>query len=116
MLPSLEDLYLPNCNLHYLPPFVPIVNFSSIWVIDLSSMISSHHYLASCSILVPLLSLICQSGIKDSLDNVDDWENLCILQFLALHGNEITREIVKLVDSLSKCNNYSLEVLELATN
>ncbi|GLT86496.1 hypothetical protein SLE2022_046340 [Rubroshorea leprosula] len=117
MLSSLVELHLPYCNLHDLPTFLPVVNFSSIMVINLrnnnfNSPLPS--WLLNISTLVELDLSHC--GIKGSLDNVDAWENLCFLNSLALSSNEMSGEIVKLVESLSKCSNNSLEELDLSSN
>ncbi|GLT52061.1 hypothetical protein SLA2020_254230 [Shorea laevis] len=117
MLPSLVELHLRECYINDLPATLLVVNFSSIEVIDLSfNNFNSplRGWLFNISTLVELE--ISNGEIKDSLDSVDAWENLCSLQALVLSGNEMTGEIVKLVGSLSKCNNNSLKKLDLSDN
>ncbi|GKV48776.1 hypothetical protein SLEP1_g55569 [Rubroshorea leprosula] len=117
MLPLLVQLHIPYCNLNDLPPSLRVVNLSSIEVVNLQSNNFNSplpSWLFNISTLVELD--LSYSGIKDTLDNVDAWKNLCNLKFLALSGNDMSGEIVKLVEGLSKCSNNSLEVLDLSTN
>ncbi|GKV22958.1 hypothetical protein SLEP1_g32758 [Rubroshorea leprosula] len=117
MLSSLVELHLPYCDLHDLLTFLLVVNFSFIMVINLRSNNFNSplpRWLLNISTFVELDLSHC--GIKDSLNNVDAWENLYLLHSLALSSNEMDGEIVKLVESLSKCRNNSLEELDLSSN
>ncbi|OMO72456.1 hypothetical protein COLO4_27607 [Corchorus olitorius] len=89
---SLHELHLPSCHLQNLPISLPVVNFSSIHVINLRD-----NNLTSSSIPQWLFSL-------------------CNLQTLVLSFNQISGELNDFVGGLSKCKNISLEVLRLSFN
>ncbi|XVF57810.1 hypothetical protein PTKIN_Ptkin07bG0012200 [Pterospermum kingtungense] len=115
MLPSLEELYLPACGLSILPCSLPTVNLSSLAVLDLSSNGFS-------------------SSIPSWLFNMSDLEHLDLnsndlrgkipqgfadmhfLRYLDLSANSLVGDIGEFTSGLSRCNNCSLESLDLGYN
>ncbi|XVF57816.1 hypothetical protein PTKIN_Ptkin07bG0012800 [Pterospermum kingtungense] len=97
MLPSLEELYLPACGLSIFPSSFPLVNLSSLLVLDLSN-----------------------NGFNSSIPS---WLfNISSLEYLDLNSNDLTGEIpdgfayMHFLCGLSRCNNCSLESLDLGYN
>ncbi|OMO87299.1 hypothetical protein COLO4_20701 [Corchorus olitorius] len=120
MLPHLEELHLPGCELDQVPYSLPFVNFSSIQVLDIQENLFKYSSLPqwffniSSSLVVLNLR---HSGIGGYSLNDVDWGYFCHLQTLDLSYTEITGEFDKFVSSLSKCgSNVSLEVLHLWYN
>ncbi|OMO87298.1 hypothetical protein COLO4_20700 [Corchorus olitorius] len=119
MLPQLEELHLPGCELDQVPYSLPFVNFSSIQVLDLqvnlfNSSLPQWVFNISSSLVVLNLR---GSGIGGYTLNDIDWGYFCHMQTLDLSSNEISGEFDKFVSSLCKCdNNISLQVLDLAYN
>ncbi|GLT38417.1 hypothetical protein SLA2020_126720 [Shorea laevis] len=110
MLPSLMELHLSSCSLHDIPASLPIVNFSSIQVIDLSQ----NHFnsplpgwLFNISSLVVLdLSLNDFSGqIAPYLENLNN------MSVLDLGHNDLSGPLPISIGNLS-----SLEILGLSFN
>ncbi|XP_021299269.1 LRR receptor-like serine/threonine-protein kinase FLS2 [Herrania umbratica] len=141
MLPSLEELHLPACGLSILPLSVPLVNFSSLSVLDLSnngfnSSIPSWLFNISGLEYLDLNSNNLRGEIPDgfagmiNLQNLDLSKNsfiegkllkrnlgsLCNLHVLDLSFNKITGDIGEFINGLSQCNNCSLESLHLGYN
>ena len=93
------------------------MNFSSIQVVDLSennfnSSLPQWLFNVSSNLLVLNLG---QRGLgRYSLNDVE-WGSLCHLQTLDLSSSEVSGELDKLVNSLSKCDDISLEVLHLGS-
>ncbi|GLT56936.1 hypothetical protein SLA2020_299480 [Shorea laevis] len=141
MLPSLVELHLPACGLSTLPLSLPLVNLSSLFVIDLSNNgfnssippwlfnISQLVYLdlrynnlrgripdgfASLNLLQHL-HLSENSFIQGKLSR-KNLGSLCNLRVLDLSFNQISGDLAEFTDSLSKCKNCSLESLHLGYN
>ncbi|XP_021292993.1 probable leucine-rich repeat receptor-like protein kinase At1g35710 isoform X1 [Herrania umbratica] len=115
-LPSLEELHFPSCDLKNLPLSLPVVNFSSILVINLQQNnfgSSIPRWLFNMSTLVSLN--LGYNGINDSLSDID-WRHLCNLRVLDLSVNKINGKLNSFVDGLSKCGNIALEMLYLYSN
>ncbi|XP_022741404.1 LRR receptor-like serine/threonine-protein kinase FLS2 [Durio zibethinus] len=141
MLPSLEELHLPVCGLSILPLSLPLVNLSSLSVLDLSnngfnSSIPTWLFNISGLQYLDLNSNNLKGEIPDGfagmnfLQNLDLSENsfmegrlsrrnlgnLCNLQVLDLSFNKIGGDIGEFTSGLSQCNNCSLESLQLDYN
>ncbi|XWS44016.1 hypothetical protein CRYUN_Cryun15aG0009100 [Craigia yunnanensis] len=141
MLPSLEELQLPACGLSILPLSLPLVNLSSLSVLDLSnngfnSSIPSWLFNISGLEYLDLNSNKIRGEIPDGfadmhfLRNLDlsensfiegkllrrNLRNLCNLLVLDLSFNKISGDIGLFTSSLSRCNNCSLESLHLGYN
>ncbi|XP_047310838.1 receptor-like protein EIX2 [Impatiens glandulifera] len=142
MLPSLIELHLPNCALTNLPPSLPLVNLTSLSVLELSSngFVNSTFptWLFNLSNLtyLNLYSNGLQGTIPDGIsslkfiEHIDlsfngyimgklpkDLGNLCNLRKLLLSGTQFEGEIGDLIDGFSSCVNTSrLEELDLGYN
>ncbi|XVF57814.1 hypothetical protein PTKIN_Ptkin07bG0012600 [Pterospermum kingtungense] len=141
MLPSLEELHLPFCELSILPSSLPLVNLSSLSVLDLSnngfsSSIPPWLFNMSGLEYLDLSSNNHRGNIPDGfadmnfLRNLDLSSNtyitgklttrnlgtLCNLHVLDLSFNQIVGEIGEFTGGLSQCNNCSLESLHLGYN
>ncbi|GMN57537.1 hypothetical protein TIFTF001_026638 [Ficus carica] len=138
-LTKLLELRLPGCQLSNLPLNLPLVNFTSLLVLDLSNndfKSKIPHWLFNLKSLVILdLSSNNFSGVLPNaisnltvLQKIDLTDNnigdrlqtnlgkLCNLRTLKLSGNNFTGEITDLVGYLSRCSNRSLETLDLGYN
>ncbi|GLT30950.1 hypothetical protein SLA2020_057230, partial [Shorea laevis] len=109
-LPSLMELHLSFCRLHDIPTSLPIVNFSSIQVIDLSSNDFNSplpSWLFNISSLVELeLSFNGFSGqIPSYLENLNNMRDL------VLYKNDLSGPLPISIGNLS-----SLETLRLSSN
>nr|XP_023899790.1 receptor-like protein EIX2 [Quercus suber] len=102
LLPSLLELHLASCELHYLPQNFPSVNSSSIpqWVFNFTSL--TKLYLSYCN-------------LTGSIPKIPKG-NLCKLQTLDLSENNLSGEITEFFQALSECSNSSLEELYLGGN
>ncbi|OMO92963.1 hypothetical protein COLO4_17178 [Corchorus olitorius] len=140
MLPSLEELYLHNCQLSNLPITLPVINFTYLSIVDLSNNgfnstiplwlfnCTNLHYLdlnsnslqgelpnAFASLKsIKYLDLSQNSNINGTLTR--DLGNLCNLQTLKLSFNNISGEITEFIEGLSGCNNRVLETLDIGVN
>ncbi|KAA8533299.1 hypothetical protein F0562_033168 [Nyssa sinensis] len=115
-LSSLSELHFSNCGLHHFPHSLSNLNFTSLWILDLSANefnSSIPEWLFNTSTLVKIdLSLNNFSGtIKDVA-----WKNLCNLRSLDLSTNALSGDIGKLLGGLTECSNSSLEELLLFYN
>ncbi|XP_028112070.1 receptor-like protein EIX2 [Camellia sinensis] len=116
MLPSLSELRLRGCELHYLPYSVPNINFTSLSVLDLSENnfnSSIPQCLFNISSLVDLY--LFSSYMKTSVSDIQ-WGNLCNLRTLDLNLNQISGDISELIRGFVGCSNSSLEELLLDNN
>ncbi|XVF57797.1 hypothetical protein PTKIN_Ptkin07bG0010900 [Pterospermum kingtungense] len=141
MLPSLEELHFPFCGLSILPRSLPMVNLSSLAVLDLSNNgfnssipswlfnISGLEYLnlkwnnlrgeipygfADMHFL-RYLDLSENSFIEGKLSR-RNLGSLCNLKELDLSANSLVGDIGEFTSGLSRCNNCSLESLDLGYN
>ncbi|GLT86661.1 hypothetical protein SLE2022_047840 [Rubroshorea leprosula] len=112
MLPSLMALHLSSCGLHDIPTSLPIVNFSSIQVIDLSlndfdSPLPS--WLFNISSLIELeLSFIGFSGqIPPYLENLNN------MRYLNLDYNDLSGPLPISIGNLSSLKNLYLSSNQL---
>ncbi|KAF8390919.1 hypothetical protein HHK36_023218 [Tetracentron sinense] len=139
-LPSLLELHLPYCGLPNLPLFLPVVNFTSLMVLDLSENYfnsSIPHWMFDISSLtyLDLRSNYLRGHIPDAFANMISLKhldfsynfyikgviprtlrNLCKLQKLNLVNNHITGGISEFLNGLSECTNSSLEKLDFTSN
>ena len=117
MLPSLLELHLPLCYLRYFPPSIPSINFTSLSVLDLS-----YNLFNPFSIPQWWFNITTLVNLKVSTSSLTGFipeavgGGLCNLQSLDLSFNYISGEIEELVNALSRCNNVSLEYLDLGLN
>ncbi|KAL5797172.1 hypothetical protein ACOSQ2_001992 [Xanthoceras sorbifolium] len=114
MLPSLQELHLPACGLSALPPSVPLINLTSLSVLDLSnngfnSSIPSWLFNLTDLVYVDLSS----NNFQSELPRLG---KICKLRVLDLSFNKINGEIKEFTDALSKCTNCSLKLLNLGYN
>ncbi|KAF8391022.1 hypothetical protein HHK36_023322 [Tetracentron sinense] len=140
MLPSLLELHLPYCGLQNTSLSLPVVNFTSLMVLDLSVNYfnsSIPHWMFDISSLtyLDLSSNTLQGRIPDAFTNMISLEyldfsynyyiqgviprtlgNLCNLQKLHLSGSHITGGISEFLNGLSECTNSSLELLDFSSN
>ncbi|KAK9291680.1 hypothetical protein L1049_019629 [Liquidambar formosana] len=140
MLPSLVELHLHECSLQSIPLALPLVNFTSLSVLDMSSNVfnsSLPHWLFNITSLtkLDLNSNSFHGAIPSEIVNLKFLEdldlyynihmggqiprllgNLCKLKVLDLSVNNFSGEINELVDSFSSCPNNSLVSLNLAQN
>ncbi|GLT65079.1 hypothetical protein SLA2020_375310 [Shorea laevis] len=110
MLPSLMKLHLSSCRLHDIPTSLPIVNFSSIQVIDLSSNDFNSPlpgWLFNISSLVELE--LSSSGFSGQIPPY--LENLNNMRDLNLDYNDLFGPLPSSIGNLS-----SLEILHLSSN
>ncbi|XVF57818.1 hypothetical protein PTKIN_Ptkin07bG0013000 [Pterospermum kingtungense] len=141
MLPPLKELYLPACGLSILPSSLPLVNLSSLVVLDLSnngfdSSIPSWLFNMSGLEYLDLNSNDLRGEVPDGFADMNflryldlsknsfiegklsrrNLGSLCNLQVLDLSFNKITGDIGDFTSGLSRCNNCSLESLHLGYN
>ncbi|GMY32252.1 receptor-like protein EIX1 [Fagus crenata] len=139
MLPSLLELHLSSCELESLPPSLPFVNFTSLFVLDLSGNqfnSSIPQWLLNLTSLtkLDLNSNSFQGSIPYDFVNLRNLEhldlrnnhitgqlpsfcgNLCNLETLDLAGNKFCGNIDGLFGNSSACLNNSLESLDLSVN
>ncbi|GLT86668.1 hypothetical protein SLE2022_047900 [Rubroshorea leprosula] len=110
MLPSLFELHLPRCNLLEIPNSLPIVNFSSIRVIDLSendfnSPLPVFLFNISTLVKLDLSANGFQGHIPPSLGNLES------IKHLDLNENYLSGPLPIFIGNLS-----SLESLYLSDN
>ncbi|XP_050276249.1 receptor-like protein EIX1 isoform X1 [Quercus robur] len=117
LLPSLLELHLFECGLHYLPQSFPSVNFTSLSVLDLShndfNSSSIPQWVFNFTSLTNLQLSYC--NLKGSIPKIAKG-NLCKLQTLDLSENNLSGEITEFFQALSECSNSSLEELYLGEN
>ncbi|GKV16075.1 hypothetical protein SLEP1_g26781 [Rubroshorea leprosula] len=110
MLPSLTKLHLYSCRLHDIPTSLPIVNISSIQVIDLSS---NHFNSPLPGWLFNLSSLVeldlSSNGFSGQIASY--LENLNNMRDLNLYYNDLSGPLPISIGNLS-----SLEILSLSQN
>ena len=140
MLPSLLELHLHSCELESLPPSLPFINFTSLFVLDLSqnSFNSSiPQWLSNLTSLTKLdlswnsfqgtipndfVSLInleyldLNSNVLITSQMPSFFGHLCKLKVLDLSGNKISGNIDGFLGNFSACLNNSLESLDLSAN
>ncbi|KAM3684007.1 hypothetical protein ACJW31_11G009200 [Castanea mollissima] len=141
MLPSLHALHLSECELdHRLPPSLPFVNFTSLFVLDLSnnqfkSSIPQWLFNLTSLTILDLSSNSLQGTIPYNFVNLRNLEhldlsenpyitsnlpsflgNLCKLKTLSLKSTNIGGNIDGFLDNFSTCLNSSLESLDLSLN
>ncbi|XP_019055459.1 PREDICTED: receptor like protein 30-like [Nelumbo nucifera] len=123
MLPSLLELHLSSCELHY--PLLPhSINLTSLSILDLSTNS------LNTSVLIWFLNISSLSNLYFR-SNYPQYHNLsnnldigggasiswgCHLQSLDLSESGIGGEVTKLVDSLSRCNNRRIKTINLGYN
>ncbi|XP_075644929.1 receptor-like protein EIX2 [Castanea sativa] len=111
MLPSLHELHLSECELdHRLPPSLPFVNFTSLFVLDLSnsqldSSIPQWLFNLTSLTILDLSSNSLQGNIPDSLGRLES------LKYLSLYNNHFGGSIPPSIGNLS-----SLQQLDLSFN
>ncbi|KAH0742626.1 hypothetical protein KY290_030619 [Solanum tuberosum] len=140
-VPSLLELRLPRCQLLNIPSSFPLLNLTSLLVLDLSNnafssctfpqwifKLSSLVYLdlsynSICSELpdefakltfLEHLDLSSNHGINGTLKR--SLGKLCNLKSLILSYNNISGDVIEFIDALSECQSNSLEILELSSN
>nr|XP_023926605.1 receptor-like protein EIX1 [Quercus suber] len=115
--PSLLELHLSACELHYLPQNFPSVNFTSLSVLDLSyndfNSSSIPQWVFNFTSLTNLQLIYC--NLTGSIPKIAKG-NLCKLQTLDLSKNNLSGEITEFFQALSECSNSSLEELYLGGN
>ena len=141
MLPSLHELHLSECELERrLPPSLPFVNFTSLFVLDLSnnqfnSSIPQWLFNLTSLTILDLSSNSLQGTIPYNFVNLRNLEhldlsenpyitsnlpsflgNLCKLKTLSLKSTNIGGNIVGFLDNFSTCLNSTLESLDLSLN
>ncbi|EEF47491.1 serine/threonine-protein kinase bri1, putative [Ricinus communis] len=116
MLPALLELHLYSNKLQGFSQSLPLVNFTSLLVFDVtynnfSSPIPQWVFNISTVVTVQLYD--CQfSGHIPEIS----WGSLCNLKRLDLSSNSLTGQIKEFIDALTGCNNNSLESLDLSSN
>ncbi|XP_065625333.1 receptor-like protein EIX1 [Quercus suber] len=141
MLPSLHELHLSRCELeHCLPPSFPFVNFTSLFVLDLSnnqfnSSIPQWLFNLMSLTILDLSSNSLQGTIPYNFVNLRNLEhldlsenpyitsnlpsflgNLCKLKTLSLKSTNIGGNIDGFLDNFSTYLNNSMESLDLSLN
>ncbi|KAK4595020.1 hypothetical protein RGQ29_018672 [Quercus rubra] len=141
MLPSLHELHLSECELERrLPPSLPFVNFTSLFVLDLSnnqfnSSIPQWLFNLTSLTILDLSPNSLQATIPYNFVNLRNLEhldlsenpyitsnlpsflgNLCKLKTLSLKSTNIGGNIVGFLDNFSTCLNSTLESLDLSLN
>ncbi|KAK9292703.1 hypothetical protein L1049_020682 [Liquidambar formosana] len=140
MLPSLVELHLSQCELQSIPLSPPLVNFTSLLVLNMSSNSfnsSIPHWLFNLTTLTKLdlsfnsfhgvipgeiVNLIFLQDLDLSFNiNIEGpiprfLGNLCNLEFLDLSGNNLSGMINEFLDGFSSCPNHSLVSLNLFDN
>ncbi|XP_006343726.1 receptor-like protein 12 [Solanum tuberosum] len=140
-VPSLLELRLPRCQLLNIPSSFPLLNLTSLLVLDLSNNAFSSctfpQWIFKLSSLVYLdlssnnmcSELVDEFGKLTFLEHLDLSSNhgingtlkrslgkLCNLKSLILSYNNISGDIIEFIDALSECQSNSLETLELSFN
>ncbi|GLU21839.1 hypothetical protein SLE2022_379520 [Rubroshorea leprosula] len=110
MLPSLMELHLSNCSLHDIPTSLPIVNFSSIQVIDLSQN-DFNSPLPGWLFNISSLAVLDLSYNDFSGQIAPYLENLNNMSVLVLGHNDLSGPLPISIGNLS-----SLEILYLSFN
>uniref|UniRef100_A0A2N9G7E5 Uncharacterized protein n=1 Tax=Fagus sylvatica TaxID=28930 RepID=A0A2N9G7E5_FAGSY len=139
MLPSLLELHLSGCELESLPPSLPFINSTSLFVLDLSENQFNSSILQWLLNLTSLTKLDLssnsfQGSIPYDFVNLRNLEhldlssnqitgqlpsfcgNLCKLETLDLSGNKFCGNIDELFGNSTACLNNSLESLDLSFN
>ncbi|MCH81089.1 LRR receptor-like serine/threonine-protein kinase FLS2-like [Trifolium medium] len=115
-LPSLLELHLASCSLASLPPSSPLLNITSLSVLDLSANpfnSSIPSWLFNMSTLTNL-NLYHSSIIGLVPSTLGRWK-LCKLQVLQLSTNFLIGDIAEMIEAMS-CSNRSLKFLYLSQN
>ncbi|XP_030957452.1 receptor-like protein EIX1 [Quercus lobata] len=118
LLPSLLELHLSNCELHYLPQSFPSVNFTSLSVLDLSLNVFNPSSIPQWVFNFTSLTKLGlrQCNLKGSIPKIAKG-NICNLRNLDLSENyNLSGEITEFFQALSECSNSSLEELYLGIN
>ncbi|EEF47493.1 receptor-like protein EIX2 [Ricinus communis] len=116
MLPSLSQLHLPFCNLYHFPQTLPMMNFSSLLLLDLEGNefnTTIPQWLFNISTL--MYPDLANCKIQGRLSN-NDGRTLCNLKGLFLSDNKNTGEMTDFLESMSMCSNSSLEMLIVTRN
>ncbi|CAJ2658754.1 unnamed protein product [Trifolium pratense] len=115
-LPSLLELHLASCSLASLPPSSPLLNITSLSVLDLSANpfnSSIPSWLFNMSTLTKLY--LYKSSLIHLVPSMLGRWKLCKLQVLDLSYNFITNDIGEMIEAMS-CSNRSLKFLYLSQN
>ena len=117
MLPSLLELNLSSCGIYHLPQTLPLVNFTSLSVLDISNNVfnsSIPPWLFNVTALTELNLNYCD--LKGSIPKIASG-SLCNLRILDVSFNFIiSGPIIEFIEALSGCGNNSLEHLNLVSN
>ncbi|OMO65866.1 hypothetical protein COLO4_30958 [Corchorus olitorius] len=137
MIPSLLELYLSTCKLHYFPLSLPFVNLTSLVALDLSNNMFNSPiprwifnitglksiFLSSSNLIGTIPSVFADMHSLQILDLSHQFlegpipgslGNLSKLQSLTLAFNNLNGNLIEFVETLS--GNNSLEVLDLTEN
>ncbi|CAL9089123.1 unnamed protein product, partial [Musa textilis] len=137
MLPSIAEIYLSLCEIPSVPFSLPHVNFTSLFVLDLSenfinSTIPSWLFNISSLEQLDLSANNLQGNIPPAFGNLaslkglnlagnllqggipTSFKNLCKLQNLILSGINISKDLLELNEFFSGCVKMSLESLNLS--
>ncbi|KAK3443309.1 hypothetical protein EUGRSUZ_B03474 [Eucalyptus grandis] len=116
MLSSLTELHLAGCQLSEFPESLSFVNFTSLSVLDLSFNKFNSTMPRWIFNITTLLELtLIGSELKGSIPAVAEGA-LCGLRKIELFLNNLTGNIKEVAVGLSRCNNSSLETLDLSCN
>ncbi|KAF3435221.1 hypothetical protein FNV43_RR22308 [Rhamnella rubrinervis] len=114
-LSSLLELHLPNCQLTHLPLTIPPVNFTSLFVLNLSKNgfnSTIPHWLFHLTSLVRLD--LSNNHFHGALPGTI--ASLSFLEKLDLSRNAIGGQLSRNLGNLTECSNSSLETLDLGDN
>lgn len=115
MVPSLLELHLPLCQLLELPPSLPLINFTSLLVLDLSNNRFNSTIPGWLFNLTALVELdLSSNNLQGQLSG--DLGKLCNFQSLKLSANNFSGEVIDFINGLSGCAKSTLEILDLGYN
>lgn len=115
MLSSLLELHLPQCQLLNLPLSIPLINFTSLSLLDLSNNgfnATIPDWLFNLTTLVELD--LSSNDLQGQLSG--NVKKLCNLKSLKLAENKLSGEVKEFIIGLSRCAKSSLETLDLGYN